>query len=183
MAETKDFTVMILAKLTFIAVVAAVILTATYGVTQEQLAKLAEAAGGPDKQLLDEEVVPDATKFKLVGGGEICYEAYAGSDLIGYGAMAEVQGMQDVLTLAVGVDTDFVVTGVTIMSQKETPGIGDKIKKDGGFVAQFAGVGLDGLKLSSDGGAIDGISGATISSRYVTDGVVVIIGKMQQEVS
>nr|QNT35493.1 ion-translocating oxidoreductase complex subunit G [uncultured Methanosarcinales archaeon] len=183
MAETKDSTVMILLKLTLIAAVAAVVLTATYGVTQEQLAKLAEAAGGPDKQLLEMGVVPDATKFKAVGGGEICYEAYDGGDLIGYGAMAEVQGMQDILTLAVGVNTDFVVTGVVVVSQKETPGIGDKIKKDEGFVAQFAGVGLDGLKLSDDGGEIDGISGATISSRYVTDGVVEIIGKMQQEVS
>ncbi len=182
MAETKDSTVMILVKLTLIAAVAAVVLTATYGVTQEQLAKLAEAAGGPDKQLLKMGVVPDATKFKSAGG-ELCYEAYDGSDLIGYGAMAEVQGMQDIITLAVGVDTDFVVTGVVVVSQKETPGIGDLIKKDEGFVAQFAGVGLDGLKLSDDGGEIDGISGATISSGYVTAGVVEIIGKMQQEVS
>ncbi|MEA3281587.1 MAG: FMN-binding protein [Euryarchaeota archaeon] len=182
MAETKDSTVMILLKLTLIAAVAAVVLTATYGVTQEQLAKLAEAAGGPDKQLLDMGVVPGATKFKSAGG-ELCYGAYDGGDLIGYGALTEVQGMQDMLTLAIGVDSDFVVTGVVVVSQKETPGIGDKVQKDEGFTAQFAGVGLDGLKLSDDGGQIDGISGATISSRYVTDGVVEIIGKMQQEVS
>jgi len=182
MAETKDSTVMILVKLTIVAAVAAVILTATFGVTQEQLAKLAEAAGGPDKQLLDLGVVPDATKFKSAGG-ELCYEAYSGGDLIGYGAMAEVQGMQDLLTLAVGVDPDFVVTGVVVVSQKETPGIGDKIQKQPEFTAQFAGVGLDGLAMSDDGGAIDGISGATISSRYVTDGVAEIIGKMQEEVS
>ena len=183
MAETKDSTVMILLKLTLIAAVAAVVLTATYDATQKELDRQAAEAGGPDKQLLDMSVVPDATKFKLVGGGEICYEAYNGGDLIGYGAMAEVQGMQDVLTLAVGVDPDFVVTGVVVMSQKETPGIGDKIQKDEGFVAQFAGVGPDGLTLSSDGGQIDGISGATVSSGYVAAGVGEIIGKMQQEVS
>ncbi|KAF5416850.1 MAG: Electron transport complex subunit RsxG [Candidatus Methanogaster sp.] len=182
MAETKDSTVMILIKLTLVAAVAAVVLTATYGVTQEQLAKLAEAAGGPDKQLLEMGVVPEATKFKSAGG-ELCYEAYDGSDLIGYGAMAEVQGMQDMLTLAVGVDTDFVVTGVVVVSQKETPGIGDKVQKDEGFTAQFAGVGLDGLKLSGDGGEIDAISGASVSSGYVTSGVAEIIGKMQEEVS
>jgi electron transport complex protein RnfG len=174
---------MILLKLTLIAVVAAVVLTATYGVTKEQLEKLAAEAGGPDKQLLEMGVVHDATKFKLVGGGEICYEAYDGGDLIGYGAMAEVQGMQGMITLAVGVDPDFVVTGVVVVSQKETAAVGDKIQKQPEFAAQFAGVGLDGLALSSDGGQIDGISGATISSRYVTDGVVEIIGKMQEEVS
>lgn len=173
---------MILVKLTLIAAVAAAVLTATYGVTQEQLDKLAEAAGGPDKQLLKMGIVPDATKFKSAGG-ELCYEAYNGGDLIGYGAMTEVQGMQDMLTLAVGVDTDFVVTGVVVVSQKETPGIGDKIQKDEAFTAQFAGVGPDGLALSSDGGKIDAISGATVSSGYVTAGVVEIIGKMQEEVS
>ena len=183
MAETKDSTVMILIKLTLVAAVAAVVLTATYGVTQEQLAKLAAEAGGPDKQLLKMDVVPDATKFKLVDGGEICYEAYSGGDLIGYGAMVEVQGMQDMLTLAVGVDPDFKVTGVVIVSQKETPGIGSKIQEQPEFAAQFAGVGPDGLKLSSDGGEIDAISGASVSSGYVTAGVAEIVGKMQEEVS
>ncbi len=183
MAETKDSTVMILLKLTLIAAVAAVVLTATYDVTQKELNRRAAEAGGPDKQLLDMGVVPDATKFKLVGGGEICYEAYDGGDLIGYGAMAEVQGMQDMITLAVGVDSDFVVTGVVVVSQKETATVGDKIQKQPEFVAQFAGVGLDGLALSSDGGQIDAISGATVSSEYVAVGVVEIIGKMQEEVS
>ena len=183
MAETKDSTVMILLKLTLIAAVAAMVLTATYGVTQDELERQAALMGGPDKQLLDEGVVPDATKFKAVSGGELCYEAYDGGDLIGYGAIAEVQGMQDMITLAVGVDSDFVVTGVVVMSQKETATVGDKIQKDEWFVAQFTGVGLDGIKLSDDGGEIDGISGATISSRYVTDGTAEIIGKMQQEVS
>ncbi len=183
MAETKDSTVIILVKLTIVAVVAAVILTATFGVTQEELARQAEAAGGPDKQLLEMGIIPDATKFKLAGGGEICYEAYSGGDLIGYGAMAEVQGMQDMLTLAVGVDPDFVVTGVVVVSQKETPGIGDKVQKQPEFTAQFAGVGPDGLALSGDGGEIDAISGASVSSGYVTAGVAEIIGKMQQEVS
>ncbi|HDJ38388.1 MAG TPA: FMN-binding protein [Methanosarcinales archaeon] len=183
MAETKDSTVMILLKLTIVAAVAAAVLTATYGVTQEQLDKLAAEAGGPDKQLLEMGVVPDATKYKAVSGGEICYEAYDGGDLIGYGAMFEVQGMQDMLTLAVGVDPDFVVTGVVVVSQKETPGIGSKVQEQPEFVAQFAGVGPDGLTLSSDGGEIDAISGASVSSGYVTAGVAEIVGKMQEEVS
>ena len=174
---------MILLKLTIVAAVAAVVLTATYGVTQEELDRRAAEAGGPDKQMLEMGIVPDATKFKLVDGGEICYEAYDGGDLIGYGAMAEVQGMQDMLTLAVGVDPNFVVTGVVVVSQKETPGIGDKVQKQPEFTAQFAGVSPDGLALSGDGGEIDAISGASVSSGYVTAGVAEIIGKMQQEVS
>ena len=173
---------MILVKLTIVAAVASVILTATFGITQEELARRAEEAGGPDKQLLEMGIIPDATKFKSAGG-ELCYEAYSGGDLIGYGAMTEVQGMQDLLTLAVGVDPNFVVIGVVVVSQKETPGIGDKVQKQPEFTAQFAGVSPDGLALSGDGGEIDGISGATISSRYVTAGVAEIIGKMQQEVS
>ncbi|NIA11363.1 MAG: hypothetical protein GWP10_16955 [Nitrospiraceae bacterium] len=51
MAETEDSTVSILIKLTVLAVIAAVVLTATYGVTQEELQRRAALLGGPGKQL------------------------------------------------------------------------------------------------------------------------------------
>ncbi len=51
--------------------------------------------------------------------------------------------------------------GVTTMS--ETPGLGSKIG-EAKFSGQFVGKGADALKLSKDGGAIDAVSGATVSS-------------------
>jgi len=186
MAETKDSTVSILIKLTVLAMIAAVVLTATYGVTKKELDRRAELLGGPGKQLLDMGAVPGAATFKAVtvDGEDLYYEAYDGSgNLVGYGFIAEIPGLQDVMTVAGGMDLDFKMTYVTVVAQKETPGIGDKVQKQPEFTAQFKGVGPDGLALCSDGGQIDGITGATLSSKAVTDGVHDIVAHIQQEVS
>ena len=66
------------------------------------------------------------------------------------------------------------VTGISIISHTETPGLGavagaDNAKGDQ-FRDQF--VGLSGeLAVSMDGGTIDSITSATITSRAVTEGV------------
>ncbi|MEA1944722.1 MAG: FMN-binding protein [Euryarchaeota archaeon] len=185
MAETKESNVSVLLKLTVIAAVAAVILTLTYGVTQEELQRRAELLGGPGQQLRDMGIVPDAASFKAVtvDGEDLYYEAFDSSgNHIGYGFIADIPGSQDVMTIAGGMDIDLKMTGVKVLAQKETPGIGDKVQSTPEFTDSFVGVGLDGLTLSSDGGKIDGISGATLSSVAVTDGVRGMVEKIQQEV-
>jgi electron transport complex protein RnfG len=185
MAETKDSTIMILVKLTLIAAVAAVVLTATYGATKDELERQAALMGGPDKQLLDMGVVPDAAKFKAVTVDDkvLYYEAYDSSGShIGYGFIAEIMGAQDVMEIAGGMDPDLKMTGFTIIKQKDTPGYGEKIEVPE-FNGSFVGVGPEGLALSSKGGQIDGISGATLSSTAVTVGVRELVEQIQQEVS
>jgi len=186
MTEKNESTVSILIKLTVIAAIAAATLTVTYGVTQEELQRRAALMGGPGKQLLDMGVVPGAASFKAVtvDGKDLYYEAFDSSgDKIGYGFIAEMPGLQDVMKVAGGMDLDFKMTKVIVLEQKETPGIGDKVQKQPEFTAQFTGVGPDGLALSSEGGQIDGISGATLSSKAVTDGVHNIVEQIQQEAS
>ena len=51
----------------------------------------------------------------------------------------------------------------------ETSGLGDNAKRDT-FRDQFIGA-TDTLAVSKDGGTIDALTGATITSRAVTDGV------------
>lgn len=185
MAEKRDSAVSILLKLTIIASIAAATLTLTYGVTQEEIQRREALLGGPGKQLLDMGIVPDAASFKAatVDGEELYYEAYDGSgNHIGYGFIAEIQGAQDVMKIAGGMDIDLKMTGVIVLEQKDTPGFGEKIEAPE-FGESFAGVGPEGLALSSEGGQIDGITGATLSSKAVTDGVRGIVGQIQQEVS
>ncbi|ABB37384.1 NADH:quinone oxidoreductase subunit RnfG [Oleidesulfovibrio alaskensis G20] len=55
-----------------------------------------------------------------------------------------------------------VLTGIGVTTMKETPGLGTVIAEDS-FTSKFTGKGLD-VALKSDGGEIDGISGATFSS-------------------
>ena len=73
---------------------------------------------------------------------------------------------------AVNVDTDKIV-GVAVTTHSETPGVGSKTKTDPAFGAQFKDkVVTDIFKVKADGGQIDAVSGATISSRGVSAAVV-----------
>lgn len=72
---------------------------------------------------------------------------------------------------AVDVDTDKII-GVAVTTHSETPGVGSKAKTDPGFGGQFKGQTItDVFKVKADGGQIDAISGATISSRGVAAAV------------
>jgi electron transport complex protein RnfG len=72
--------------------------------------------------------------------------------------------------LMVGIDVkDEVLMGVGVTTHAETPGMGAKAKSDPGFAAQFKGLSLEQpYKVTSDGGTINAISGATITSRAVS---------------
>ena len=73
---------------------------------------------------------------------------------------------------AVNVDTDKIV-GVAVTTHSETPGVGSKTKSDPAFGNQFKDkVVTDIFKVKADGGQIDAVSGATISSRGVSAAVV-----------
>ncbi|MBL0713613.1 MAG: RnfABCDGE type electron transport complex subunit G [Desulfosarcina sp.] len=72
---------------------------------------------------------------------------------------------------AIDVDTDKIV-GVAVTTHSETPGVGSKAKTDPGFRGQFKGQPItDIFKVKADGGQIDAVSGATISSRGVAGAV------------
>lgn len=88
---------------------------------------------------------------------------------------SSTQGYGGLVKLLVGVDQQQHVTGYTILEHKETPGLGDNAGKDDpesdrDFPDQFKGKGLDNFKfaVSKDGGQVDAITSATITSRAVT---------------
>ena len=66
---------------------------------------------------------------------------------------------------------DLQLRGLSIISQSETPGLGDKITQST-FLDRFKGIFFPGIELSENGGDIDGITGATISSKAVISGIV-----------
>ncbi|MEA3294507.1 MAG: RnfABCDGE type electron transport complex subunit G [Euryarchaeota archaeon] len=161
--------VMVMVKIVLLSVIAAVILGALYIPTQAQLKVYQEE----QRQLSLKIVNPDADHFEPVKSGEetLYYLAFdAGNNLIGYCFFHDQPGSQGTITLAGGVDTGYTVTGVKIMAHSETPGLGAKITEES-FTGQFPGVAEDDLMLSKDGGAIDAITGATVSSVAVIDGL------------
>jgi electron transport complex protein RnfG len=72
--------------------------------------------------------------------------------------------------LMVGIDIkENSLIGVGVTTHAETPGMGAKAKSDPSFAAQFAGLPLETpFKVTADGGSINAISGATITSRAVS---------------
>jgi len=75
------------------------------------------------------------------------------------------------LVVAVNIEKDEIV-GVSVTTHSETPGLGSRAKTDPSFVRQFKGVAVkEPPKIKSDGGKIDSISGATVTSKAVVGGV------------
>ena len=61
---------------------------------------------------------------------------------------------------------------MAVTTHKETPGLGARAKDDPTFSAQFMGKSIaDTFSVSTDGGQISALSGATITSRAVCSGV------------
>ena len=100
------------------------------------------------------------------------YAAEAGGETIAYCVEVKPKGFGGELTLIVGVNTDGTIAGAQVTAHGETPGLGAKAQSDKNWITQFAGQPADGsLAVSKDGGTINAITGATITSRAVTDGV------------
>ena len=80
--------------------------------------------------------------------------------------------------IMVGFDvTNDKLLGISVTTMKETPGLGTMIAETK-FTKQFPGKGLD-IKLTSQGGNIDALSGATVSST----GAVQAVGKATKSYS
>ena len=74
--------------------------------------------------------------------------------------------------VAVNVENDTIV-GIGVTTHSETPGPGSKAQSDPFLSSQFKGLSInEPFKVKADGGKIDAISGATISSKGVCGAVV-----------
>ena len=128
----------------------------------------------PDAEFTDVEVPADfatpADKNQPVVSG--VYQATLDGAEAGYCVEVNPKGFSGALKMIVGINADGTVAGIKVTEASETPGLGAKAQSDKNWVAQFAGQPADGsLAVSKDGGTINAITGATITSRAVTLGV------------
>jgi len=142
-------------------------------------------------------VLPACDHFSNLQNGKMI-DYYTGHDvdgaIAGYAFIGAAWGYSSTIEVMVGVDNQGEITGINILKQNETPGLGDKAVKlssertiweqlSGGsvkgspsrpwFQAQFSGKRLGGLKVVKNGEEkyIQALSGATITSRAVTQAV------------
>jgi electron transport complex protein RnfG len=107
------------------------------------------------------------------------YPAKKGDEVVGYAVRSYTnKGFSGYIGLMVGFKPDGTIYNINVLEQKETPGLGTKMVPEGtpdrpSFKDQFRGKdpAVFALKVKKDGGSVDAITAATISSRAFCDGV------------
>ena len=117
------------------------------------------------------EVLPAADAFeeKTAPDGTVYYLGKSGPDAAGYVFTTSAKGYGGDVEIMTGVDAEGKVTGVSILTINETPGLGMNAKKDD-FRQQYVGKSGE-LAVNKDGGEIVAITSATVTSRAVTKAV------------
>ena len=132
-----------------------------------------------EKEMALRKLLPEADKIEKSGDWSIhdkhseYFVAKKGDTIIGYIIQSFGKGYSSYINTLIAVDKDFKVQKISILDQKETPGLGDEIETEG-FKTQFNGKDLEHLKVvkTETTEDIQAISGATISSRAVTEDAV-----------
>ena len=129
----------------------------------------------PDNTSFSEtlEITGDMTAAASSAGASVteAYEVQVGGAPAGYALKIVSSGSQGNIEMMVGVDGEGAVTGVSIVDNSETSGIGSRVmSNENGVLDQFIGKSSTDTPLTV-GKNVDAISGATVSSRGVTTGV------------
>mgnify|MGYP004506649355 CR=1 FL=1 len=100
------------------------------------------------------------------------YKAQKDGSAAGYVVMVNPNGYNGAISMVVGIDAEGKVSGIDIISQSETAGLGANCVKDE-FKDQFVGKSgeISVVKNDPKDNEIDAITSATITSKAVTSGV------------
>ena len=171
MAKLKSSLTNMLLSLTLIALVAAGLLAAVYNVTKDPI-ELAKATKQAEAKMA---VLPHTQGEVLIKEGEqvdgvSIYKAYAGDELLGAAVETQENGFGGTFKIMVGFDKNGAITGYQVLEHQETPGLGSKMDewfKTDKNRQNVIGLnpGQCNLTVSKDGGDVDAITAATISSR------------------
>ena len=110
-----------------------------------------------ESKIIDVNGIPGIPSYAVQPGDSV---------LLGYAVESVGNGFGGEIRTMVGFDVDGSVRGVRIISMSETPGVGTKTQSDD-FLSRFIGK----SKEMTVGVDVDGITGATRSSKGVTEAV------------
>lgn len=119
---------------------------------------------------------PDEDMFRLPTGDGDSLDIYPGKkdgEIIGYAVNTYTKsGFSGKISLMAGFKPDGTIINISVLEQKETPGLGTKMAEPK-FKDQFNDKNPSQyiLKVKKDGGPVDAITAATISSRAFCDAV------------
>lgn len=178
MAKTESTLKNMVLALTLISLVAAASLAFVYEVTKEPIAlsNLNKKLNAIKQVVPEFNNNPDGDMFRLpTGDGDSLdvYPAKMNDEIVGYAVSTySSNGFSGNITLMTGFKPDGSIFDISVLSQKETPGLGTKMAEPA-FKDQFKGInpGNTALKVKKDGGNVDAITAATISSRAFCEAV------------
>ena len=170
----KETTAMYILRLavTLLAIcaVVALALAGVNAITKDKIAanKAAKTAAALEKVLPG---VEGLEKMELAADAGIVTGIYGAGN--SYAVEVAPNGFGGAITMMVGI-VDGKVTGISIISHAETPGLGAVASQDTdkgvAFRDQFKGL-ISGIAIGDGENQIDSLSGATISSQAIVDGV------------
>lgn len=162
--------------LTAICIVISAALAGVNLLTADRIAQIAKE----NEYAACEQVFPPAEgqQLEFTSFEELCPETGIGGYLatengapVGCVIITAEKGYGGDVQVMVGFDMNQTVTGVSVLSHSETPGLGANAAKPG-FLEQFVSTTDAGdLAVAKDGGTVDAVTAATISSRAVTNAV------------
>lgn len=149
------------------------ILAAVNNVTAEPIAQQAAQKAEQARAV----VLPDAEEYEKLDfeadGVSECYKGVKGGETVGYTFTASANGYGGAIEVMVGIDSSGEISGVSILSQSETPGLGANAVKTE-FTDQYkqSAQEIKVIKNAEPGdGEIEALTGATITSTAVTNAV------------
>ncbi|HSQ77697.1 MAG TPA: FMN-binding protein [Nitrospirota bacterium] len=166
-------------KITFPLVVIFVVAGIIMAVTYQHTAPVRFQAEKQEKELALKEMAPQATDpIKPAGTWTVnnkpyeYYQATAGGKPIASIAETAGKGYSSYIKMLVALDPDMKISDVKVLDMNETPGLGDQVLEKS-FLDQFKGKSLPQIVLikGETKENIQAVSGATYSSRGVTNGV------------
>jgi Na+-translocating ferredoxin:NAD+ oxidoreductase subunit G len=151
-----------------------------YELTKEPIARarLAKKTDAIKKVLPDFDNDPIGDMYKVaadVGYDSLeVYPAFRDGVMVGSAVRSySKRGFTGDVWVMVGFNSDGTIFNTEVLEHKETPGLGTKMS-DPKFKDQFKGVNPENynLKVDKDGGNVDAITAATISSRAFSDAAI-----------
>lgn len=178
MAKTESTFKNMVMSLSLISLVASACLGFVYEFTKEpiELSNLNKKVDAIKKVVPEFNNNPFNEMFRLpTGEGDSLdiYPAKNDSLIAGYAVSTYTnKGFSGNISLMAGFKPDGTIVNITILAHKETPGLGTKMAEPK-FKDQFTGKNPAdfNLKVRKDGGPVDAITAATISSRAFCDAV------------
>lgn len=113
------------------------------------------------------DMFPEMSRYEFI---DEIYVVYKDSNKVGYAYIAQGKGYGGYIDILVGLEDENTIKGINIIKHSESPGLGARIVEDE-YRNQYINLDINDSEMNFNGGRIDSITGATISSKAVADAV------------